>query len=122
MQCYTMSYTAQRHPPQHRQCNSTPDWQNPDLGQFVKHRNIPEIAFLAQRGSWRFSGSKNQHQVTIITEIALIMCVWARYIFCHDICHDIVCMMDSVTNLLLIVDIIIILIVHENLMHDIRVL
>ena len=47
--------------------------------------------------SWRFGGSKNQPQATIIVEMALI-CVRARYIFCHDICH--VCMSLSITNLL----------------------
>ena len=33
-----------------------------------------------------------------------VTCVRARYTLCHDMCHDIVCMMDSISNLLLIVD------------------
>ena len=52
-----------------------------------------------------FHWSKSQRNQTIITEVVvIILCVRARYTLCHDICHDIVCMMDSISNLLLIVD------------------
>ena len=45
--------------------------------------------------------SKSQQNQTIITEVVVIR-VRARYTLCHDMCH--VCMMDSISNLLLIVD------------------
>ena len=52
-----------------------------------------------------FHWSKSQYKQTIITEVVVIG-VRARYTLCHGICHDIVCMMDSISNqiLLLIVD------------------
>ena len=48
-----------------------------------------------------FHWSKSQYEQTIITEVEVIG-VRARYTLCHDMCH--VCMMDSISNLLLIVD------------------
>ena len=64
------------------------------------------IKFFALASVWWLAGaglhwSKSQQNQTIITEVVVI-CVRARYTLCHDMCH--VCMMDSISNLLLIVD------------------
>ena len=60
----------------------------------------PSLSFTGQQVHG-FHWSKYQHRQTIITE-DVVICVRARYTLCHDMCH--VCMMDSISNLLLIVD------------------
>ena len=63
----------------------------------LKTPSLAYVGYQVQGFHW----SKSQYKQTIITEVVVI---WVRawYTLCHDMCH--VCMMDSISNLLLIVD------------------
>ena len=69
----------------------------------VKTDYTPSRVYYVVEQAHGFHWSKSQQNQTIIIEVVvIILWVRARYTLCHDMCH--VCMMDSISNRLLIVD------------------